>query len=119
MWFSCWTGTTDYSANPALCDEPDTAYPSFIQQTGEIGMPASIEASIVKAIVAEAKTVNFTSSGSILLVRASTAHERKPSRGQTTKPKQLHRSLPESSAFGNVSTIRVEYLARYAPGSLA
>ena len=34
----------------------------------QVGMPASIEASIVKAIGAEAKTVKVTSSAGVLLV---------------------------------------------------
>ena len=83
-------------------------------------MPASIEASITKAIGAEAKTMKVTSSGSILLVTRfnsnmnGSTHEGRNNEAKVIAP-LVAKEIGSNPKFGNVSTIRVEYVARSSP----
>ena len=93
--------------------------PSIVKQ---VGMPASIGASIVKAIGAEAKTVKVTSSGSILLVTRvnsnmnGSTHEGRNNEAKVIAP-LVAKGIGGNPKFGNVSTIRVEYVARSSPAT--
>ena len=93
--------------------------PSIVKQ---VGMPASIEASIVKAIGAEAKTVKVTSSGSILLVTRvnsnmnGSTHEGRNNEAKVIAP-LVAKEIGSNPKFENVSTIRVEYVARSSPAT--
>ena len=87
----------------------------------QIVTPATIEASIVKAIGAEAKTVKITSSGSVLLVaRVDSNMNGSTHEGRNNEAKVIAslvaKELGSDPKFGNVSTIRVEYSARSTPG---
>ena len=91
--------------------------PSIVKQ---VGMPASIGASIVKAIGAEAKTVKVTSSGSILLVTRvnsnmnGSTHEGRNNEAKVIAP-FVAKEIVSNPQFGNVTTIRVEYVVRSSP----
>ena len=86
----------------------------------QIGTPASIEKLIVKAIGAEAKTVKVTSSSGILLVARvnsnmnGSTHEGRNNEAKVIAP-LVAKEIGSNPKFGNVSTIRVEYVARSSP----
>jgi len=86
-----------------------------------IDRSAGIEASIVKAIGAETKTVKVTSSGKMLLVaRVNSNMNGATHEGRNNEAKIIAslvaKEFASDSKFGNVSTIRVDYLARSTPG---
>jgi hypothetical protein len=96
--------------------------PSIGKQVGQVGMPASIEASIFKAIGAEAKTVKVTSSGGILLVTRvnsnmnGSTHEGRNNEAKVIAP-VVAKEIGSNPKFKNVSTIRVDYVARSSPAA--
>lgn len=102
----------------------DTAVPAQIAPSivKQVGMPASIEASIFKVIGAEAKTVKVTSSGGILLVTRvnsnmnGSTHEGRNNEAKVIAP-VVAKKIGSNPQFGNVSTIRVEYVARSSPAA--
>lgn len=88
----------------------------------QVGMPASIEASITKAIGAEAKTVKVTAHGGLLLVTRvnsnmnGSTHEGRNNEAKVIAP-VVAREVGSNPSFGTVSTIRVEYVARSSPAA--
>ncbi len=88
----------------------------------QVRVPTSIEASIVKAIGAEAKTVEITSNGGTLLVaRVNSNMNGSTHEGRNNEAKVIAslvaKRFGSDTKLGNVSTIRVEYSNRSAPST--
>jgi hypothetical protein len=105
-----------FAAEPAALAQPAT---SPAKQVDTLG---TIHTSIVKTIGADAKTVHVTSNGSVLVVARvnspmnDTTHE-----GRNNEAKVIAaltaKEIGSEPKFAKVSTIRVEYSARSAPGT--
>ena len=87
----------------------------------QTGAPAAMEASIVKTIGAEARTVKVTAGSSIWLVaRVNSNMNQGTHEGRNNEAKVIAslvaKEFGSDPKFGNVNTIRVQYSTR-APGA--